>query len=65
MPWKRRGGQKLRYGARLRHNIREMRKHAPFARKDHLEEVDGAAPADDGNGAEATIKEQAGDRAND
>ena len=32
-PWKRRSNKdKLRYGERLRHNIREMRKHAPFAK---------------------------------
>lgn len=32
-PWKRRSNKdKLRYGERLRRNIREMRKHAPFAK---------------------------------
>ena len=46
-PWKRRSNKdKLRYGERLRHNIREMRKHAPFAKrkvleKEGLEQVDG------------------------
>jgi hypothetical protein len=31
--WKRRPNKdKPRYGERLRHNIREMRKHAPFAK---------------------------------
>jgi len=32
-PWTRRSKKdKPRYGERLRHNIRKMRKHAPFAK---------------------------------
>ena len=32
-PWTRRSNKdKPRYGERLRHNIREMRKHAPFGK---------------------------------